>query len=253
MQGIGRRYALAAAVALAPSVWAFGPPFFTDDPVPVDLRHWEVYVATQYLHARDSVEGTAPHFELNYGAAPNVQVHLITPFAYAMSPGTPNQWGYGDTEFGVKYRFVEESKNMPQIGTFPLVELPTGDSSRGLGSGQTSFFIPIWMQKSWGEWSSYWGGGFWHNPGQGNRDHWFFGWQAQRQMTKSLAVGGEVFYQTADTVDGQNHTGFNVGAVYDFDEGHHLMLSLGSDIHGSALGTMYLAYQWTFGPKEKGE
>ncbi|MFI5385051.1 MAG: hypothetical protein ACHQ50_02930 [Fimbriimonadales bacterium] len=229
----------------------YGPPYFTDDPEPVDYQHWEFYVASQYLHTRDSVSGTAPHFELNYGAAPNLQIHLITPCAFSRQIGSPNQWGYGDTEVGLKYRFVQEGKSTPMVGIFPLVEVPTGNQSRSLGNGQAQFFFPAWIQKSWGDWSSYGGGGFWHNPGAGNRDYWFFGWQAQRQVTKALSLGGEVFYRTAPTVGGNNTTGFNLGAVYDFNEGHHLLFSLGSDIHGTSLGTMYVAYQLTFGPKEK--
>ena len=29
------------------------------------------------------------------------------------------------------------------MGTFPLLELPTGDSDKGLGAGQTRFFVPL--------------------------------------------------------------------------------------------------------------
>lgn len=32
------------------------------------------------------------------------------------------------------------------------------------------------------------------------------------------------------------HFELDYGAFIDFDEGHHLMMSLGSDIHGSSLG-----------------
>ncbi|HTQ10738.1 MAG TPA: hypothetical protein VMI31_11745 [Fimbriimonadaceae bacterium] len=231
----------------------YGPPYLTDDPEPVDFQHWEFYIATQYLHAHGDVNGTGPHFELNYGAAPNLQLHVITPMVYNMPVGGPRQYGYGDTEVGMKYRFLQEGKSVPMAGIFPLVEIPSGDQNRGLGNGGAQFFLPVWLQKSWGDWSSYGGGGFWHNPGAGNRDHWFFGIQAQKQTTKALALGAEIFYQTADTIDGQNHTGFNVGAVYDFNDGHHLLFSVGSDIHGPNLGTMYLAYQFTFGPHEKGK
>jgi hypothetical protein len=51
-------------------------------------------------------------------------------------------------------------------------------------------------------------------------------------------------------VGGTTHTGFNVGGIYDFDEGHHLLFSAGDDIHGSNRGMGYLAFQWTFGPHE---
>ena len=58
-------------------------------------------------------------------------------------------------------------------------------------------FIPIWLQKDFGDWTTYGGGGYWINPGPGNRNYWFAGWLLQRQVTKQLALGAEVFHQTA--------------------------------------------------------
>src|SRR6185437_163393 len=86
-----------------------GPPYFTDDPVPVDYRHWEFYVASQYARAGDGATMTLPHFEVNYGAAPDLQVHLITPFIRSVPTGGRTEYGYGDTELGAKYRFVQET------------------------------------------------------------------------------------------------------------------------------------------------
>jgi hypothetical protein len=33
--------------------------------------------------------------------------------------------GYTYTEFGVKYKFVDGSKNVPEIRGFPIIEIPT--------------------------------------------------------------------------------------------------------------------------------
>ncbi len=230
-----------------------GPPFITDDPEPVELHHWEVYLASQYNNDRDGVSGTAPHIEVNYGAAPELQLHIIAPFAYDHPHGAPMVYGFGDIELGAKYRFIKETRKRPQVGIFPLVELPSGNQSRGLGNGQAQFFLPIWIQKSWGPWTTYGGGGFWHNPGTGNRDYWFTGWLVQRQVTKKLVVGAELFHATSSAIGESDRTGFNIGLIYDFDEGHHLLFSAGDDIHGRNQGAMYLAYQITFGPHEKGE
>lgn len=228
-----------------------GPPYATDDPEPVEYHHWEAYVASQYFHDQAGIEGTLPHFEVNYGAAPNMQIHLIAPYAYSQADGSPRDSGFGDTEVGVKFRFQQETKGLPMAGIFPLVELPTGAASRGLGNGEAQFFLPLWLQKSWGKTTSYGGGGYWHNPGSGNRDYWFVGWQAQQQVTKALSVGGEIFHTTPKSDDDTSHTAFNLGLVYDFDDGHHFLFSAGKDLKGSNVGSMYVAYQWTFGPNAK--
>ena len=91
-------------VFLAPTLLA-GPPFVTDDPEPVDYQHWEFYIASQHTQTLDGWSGTAPHFELNYGVITNVQLHLIAPLAYDAPKNGSAQYGYGDTELGVKFRF----------------------------------------------------------------------------------------------------------------------------------------------------
>ena len=71
----------------------------------------------------------------------------------------------------------------------------------------------------------------------------------QRQVTDALAIGGEVFHQTADVVGGRDSSGFNLGAVYDFTENHHLLVSAGRGLQNAASAnelSYYLAYQLTF-------
>src|SRR5512135_125106 len=125
-----------------------GPPYTTDDPEPVPLHGWELYLsATRVVGASDRT-GDAPHVEVNYGAAPGLQLHAIVPLGWARPAGRPTTFGLGDVELGAKLRFVEESERRPQVGTFPLVELPTGDAGRGLGAGHVRAFLPVWLQKS---------------------------------------------------------------------------------------------------------
>jgi hypothetical protein len=228
-----------------------GPPFKTDDPEPVEYRNWEFYVATQYANDKDGVSGTAPHLELNYGVAPNIQLHLLVPAAFDKPRGGPTLYGLGDLELGVKYRFIQEGDYRPMVGTFPVFHLPTGDEKRGLGNGDPQLFLPIWLQKNWGPWTSYGGGGYWFNPGTDNKNYWYVGWLIQRDITKWLTVGGEIFHQTPPTRYGEYQTGYNVGAIINVTDNHHLIFSAGSDIHGPNLFSFYAAYQLTWGPKRK--
>jgi hypothetical protein len=237
---------LAVTVGLS---WA-GPPFVTDDPEPVDHKHGEFYFASQYAKDKDLTSGTAPQVELNYGVVPNIQLHLITPFVYAKPEGESMHRGYGDTEVGIKYRFVNNEDSRFMVGIFPLLELPSGDDDKGLGAGQTRVFVPLWLQKAWGPWQTYGGGGFWRNPGEGNKDYWLVGWQVQRTLSETLTIGMELFYNTRSVVDGKSRTGFNAGAIVNLTDDHHLLFSLGSDISGDNRLSAYIAYQYTFGPRE---
>jgi hypothetical protein len=132
-----------------------------------------------------------------------------------------------------------------------LVELPTGNENRGLGAGHVQVFLPIWAQKEFGDWTTYGGGGYWINQDtdRGDKNYWFFGWLLQRKVTDKLSVGGELFYQTANTADGVDSAGFNIGAIYDIDEHNHFLFSVGRGLlHASEtnLFSWYVARQFTY-------
>ncbi len=233
---------------LAVPAWA-GPPFFTDDPEPVEHLHWEVYLATQWAHDKESgTSATLPHAEVNYGVLPDTQLHLIVPAAYSNPHDAAAQYGLGDIELGVKYRFIHEDEKgwRPQVGIFPIVDLPTGDSSRELGEGRARIFFPVWLQKSWGPWTTYGGGGYWYHPGKDNKNYWFAGWLLQRDLSEALTLGAEIFNSSPQAKGESDETGFNVGGILNLSDEHHILFSAGRDIKGPTTLFAYLAFQWTF-------
>lgn len=148
-------YRLCVVVSCFVASVAFaGPPFKTDDPQPVDYLHWEFYVASMQQFGTSETGATCPHFEVNYGIVPDVQVHLVAPLGYVHTvEGT--HYGYSDTEIGVKYRLLQETETLPQIGVFPMIEIPTGNENKQLGTGKVQAYIPAWVQKSWGKLLSF--------------------------------------------------------------------------------------------------
>lgn len=240
---------LATAVALRARDAAAGPPYATDDPEPVEHRHWELYVASQSAKGADGWSVTAPHVEVNYGLAPDLQLHVIVPMTVVSPTDGPKHYGLADTELGAKLRFVHESKYVPQVGTFPFVELPTGSKERGLGNGSPEVFVLLWIQKSLGAWTSYGGGGYWLHPGVGNRNWWFFGWQLQRRLVDEVTIGVELFHSTAQADEASAETRFNVGAQLNLSDSHHVLLSASRGLTGPNTFQGYVAYQITVGPK----
>lgn len=233
------RLILAWAVLCGSPVLA-GPPFVTDDPEPADYQHFEINLAVQGSVVRGSRNANLPNLDINYGALPGLQLHVGLTAPFQSASGSGADYGYGDTEFGLKYRFIEEDEEgwQPQLAVYPNIDLPTGDASRGLGSGHTKIFLPIWVQKSFGEWQSFGGGGYWLNQqGRQDRNYWFFGWALLRKFSDQWTLGGELFHQTADLThsptqggDGlsaRDSSGFNLGGYYTLDEDHHIMLTLG--------------------------
>jgi hypothetical protein len=165
-----------------------GPPFRTDDPEPVDYQHFELYMFSQGSKTANGWSGFLPAFEGNYGALPNLQLHVIIPQGYTAPDGGRTDLALGDIELGAKYRFITPGEDdwYPQIATFPLVEVPTGNQKLGFSTGHVQVFLPVWLQKDFGPWTVYGGGGYWINPGYGNKNYGFTGVALWRKVTEQL-------------------------------------------------------------------
>jgi len=224
-----------------------GPPFLSDDPEPVDLHHWELYVFGEGDRTMDANSISGPAVELNYGIAPNTQLHLVAPIANSSSAGSGWTSGYGDTEVGVKYRLLDETDSRPQVGIFPMAEMATGSSTRGLGNGLAWYRLPVWVQKSRGAWTTYGGGGVALNSARGQRDHGFAGWLVQRDIGRHLTLGMELFRQGAGTTGGRSSTVANAGGYLKFTDNFNLLFSAGRSVSGERHTLWYLGLYWTGG------
>ena len=236
-----------ALAALATSANA-GPPYMTDDPEPPPFGHYEAVLFTTGLEADGSAAGALPAMELNYGGFPDTQLHVMLPLGFA-SGGQGLKFGSADAELGVKYRFLEENEQgwQPQVATYPQIEIPLAPATNGFASRSVDVFLPLWVQKDFdAKWTVDAGGGAWINPGE--RNYWFTGVLLQRKLTDMLVAGAEIFYQTSNAEGSVALTGFNLGAIYDFDEHHHLLLSAGrglQNVTATDQFTWYLGFEFT--------
>ncbi len=247
--------AILAAGLLASSEAALaGPPFMTDEPEPLETGHSEAYLFSTYDKGPDGKQTQLPAFEFNHSPYDDVHLHLLVPYANLYPVGADQQHGIGDVEVGVKYRFVHETEDHPQIGIFPMIELPTGNKDKGLGNGRTWWTLPVWIQKSWGDWTTYGGGGRGFNSAPDMRNYNFGGWLLQRKVTDSLILGGELFTQGAMTQDGQRATYFNLGGYYNDIKACgncSLLFRTGHTISGDSHAGAYLGLYWEWGGKGK--
>ena len=228
-----------------------GPPYITDDPEPEELHKWEINLATQDFRQGGSWSGNALHADIAYGLLPDLELNLLAPFSYEAPRHETGHLGYGDTQLGFKYRLLAEKGPLPEVGFAPFVVLPTGDHDLGIGNGKAQLFLPLWLQKTFGSWTSYGGGGYFFNPGDAeNRDYWFVGLVIQRKMSESFNLGMEIFRKTADTRDGSAQTVLNIGATLDLSEHYHLLASAGHSVEGPSQFFGYLAFQITLGGEE---
>ena len=224
-----------------------GPPFQTDDPEPTGYRQWEIYVFGKYRNGPATASGALPALELNYGLMPNVQVSFTSPLAFAHLPQNGTRFGYGDTDFGVKVRFLQETEASPQVSFYPSVSIPTGQGP--LGAGAVSTYLPLWAEKSWGKWMAHGGAGWLHPTGAGSRNSLFSGVVVLDQTSDRLAIGGELFHQTAQTLSATATTGFNVGVIAAAGSTHNVLFSIGRGLGAKPSLTAYGAYELELGQR----
>jgi hypothetical protein len=237
----------ALLVLLAASAAEAGPPFLTDDPEPVPLKDWELYLFATVDSSPGETAGQLPAVELNWGAAPELQLHLILPVAFSSGRGATVA-GPGDATLGFKYRFVREGPGTPQVGIFPAATLPNGSADRGLGAGAVTVQLPIWVQRSFGPWTTYGGGGYTFNHGRGGRDVPFAGWLLQRELSERLTLGGELYAMGRSADDTPATTLVNAGGIASLGCGWSLLFSLGQSVAGERNRVGYLAFYSTWGP-----
>ncbi len=213
---------LAALISSSPAY--AGPPFLTDDPEPTDLGHWEIYAPLADTSGRGRAFDGGVGAELNYGAAPNLQLTLGLPLSYTHGA---SGWrlGRGDLEASAKYRFYHSEAVGLSIAAFPGVTIPT--AGRGLGAGKLTAFLPVWVQKDIRSWSIFGGGGYAINPGSGNRDYWTGGVAATRAFSKRLLLGLEADRQGSDTVGGHRSTSLGMGFIHNLRAPFRVLASAG--------------------------
>ncbi len=244
-------------------LWAQGPPYQTDDPVPVDLHHYEFYIFGGVDGTPAEIDSTGPAFEFNWGAIPRVQLHAILPWGgvfpsnnpvYLPGGTGPSAFGLTDMELGVKLAIIKETKHVPQIGTFTMFEIPTGSYDKGLGVGKVWYKLPVWLQKNYGKWLFDGGGGYQVVPQANYRDFPYTGWLVKRELNERLELGAELFahgregFAAAQT---ERSAMIDVGGYYHFkhNPNEQFLFCYGHSIAGQTENYAYAGMYWTWGGK----
>ncbi len=137
-------------LVLIVSITAAQQPFVIDDADTTTRSHFHFEFSNEFdLLQRSSYpsrkQNTAD-FELDYGLFDRVETGIESPLLTILNAdGTTPQTvsGIGDTNLSLKYNFLRERENsrQPALAIAFNLELPTGDTSRNLGSGLEDFYM----------------------------------------------------------------------------------------------------------------
>ena len=239
MVGLCRLLAFPAALLTLSLGAMAGPPFITDDPEPTDYGHYEIYAFAQGSAAQDGAD-SAFGIDFNYGALPNLQLTAVFPIELDRPAKGAIVAGLGNIELAAKYKFLHHEDIGWDVAVFPRLLLPSGSAE--VGEKHFALLLPVWIGRSWGDWSTFGGGGCVINRSSGSQDYCLMGWALMRQILPNLSVGAEVVHQGADSKGGRVSTGIGGGLIYDLNENVHLLAYAGPGLQNAADTGRYTWY-----------
>ena len=225
-----RRLGTAVLIGLAQPALA-GPPYVSDDPEPTDYQHYEIYTFSDGTAVRGGLSGEAG-IDVNYGAAPNLQLTATVPEGFGTEIPGSTAVGLGNIELAAKYRFLRQDTFGWDVSVFPRVFLPS--SSGAVGDTDASLLLPVWVQKDWGGgWSTFGGGGCVLST-HSSQDFCLAGLVVTRQILPKLQLGVELFHETANPgttpvssslaeLGTPASSSIGIGVIYDLSEHYHLL------------------------------
>ena len=212
---------------LLPAAFAQGgPPLITDDPGTPGNKHWEINTAFTQTRLVSGVSYEFPHLDLNYGYGENLQLKFEGPFTIFNGNNGDNFTTPGYYEWGVKWRFQDESKSRPAISTYPQVFFVGNERLAQLGiiDPGIDVFLPVEVMRTFGKFQLDGEAGIMIR--QFDQPEYWSGICAEYDLTKSFAFLGEI--HLVDTAAfGQDQIIWNLGFKKDLSENQSLLFSAG--------------------------
>jgi hypothetical protein len=169
-----------------------GPPLITDDPDTPGPGYWEINLAGIVEKARPDRRLEAPLADINYGLGPRIQLKFEIPWLNVRETGEPVQAGLGNSNVGVKWRFLGEEGQRIAWATYPQLEVNTGRAmaENGFVNDGSQFLLPteLTIQLSRFEINGEVG----RNFVQKGDDGWIFGLATEIEFDGGFELVGEL-------------------------------------------------------------
>ena len=205
--------------------------------------YFDVY-ATDFHDSHDTLI-QLPESYIYYGLIENVTLYAVPRMTFNKPDGVSSKYDLGDTDLGVEYRFYHDDAESLDIAFFPVVTMPTGDRNRDLGNGKVWSQWPLWLQKSWNDWTVYTGGGYAFNSEKDAHDFPFGGLTLQKDfVSQNFGLALEIWSQGSPYIDDGGFTILDASVGYNFTQNFAIVLTGGQSIAGADNTIGYLAFYW---------
>jgi len=223
-----------------------GPPMVTDDPDTPGDGHWEINIAAQGSHRRDSRRDLAlPDADINYGWGEHLQLKLDLPWAAVREADQATRSGLGAVNVGVKWRFIDAADSGYAMATYPqlLSSWSNASTRRELAPEHQEFLLPLELSTQVGEFNL--DGEVGHNFVQHESGNWIAG----GIVAHACGAERECMLELRTTVAAhETQTLLNAGMHWRLGESLTLLGSLGREFGrrgaDQQTATFYLGLQW---------
>jgi hypothetical protein len=170
-----------------------GPPYYTNDPGTPGNLNWEINLGYMpFFYSNQSVSHT-PDVDINFGVGDRIQLTYENAWLRVQNPGSSTKFGVGQSNPGVKWRFLDGGENGLSISIFPQFFLnnPNDAVRRGITAPSDSFLMPIEFTKKLGPVDVDFEAGyqFFHK----GPDGWLTGLVIGHDVTPKLEVDAELY------------------------------------------------------------
>ncbi|TWI11511.1 hypothetical protein IP93_01407 [Lysobacter ruishenii] len=214
---------------------AAGPPLITDDPgTPGDGR-WEINLPITLEQTRDERIFEAPLLDINYGLGERTQLKFEVPWLVVDRRDNGTTDGLGNSEIGIKHRFLDEDRHGVSMSIYPQLEFnnPTSSDERGLVDEGMRFKLPVQMTRSAGPFEWYLEAGY--EFVEASEDQWLYGVATSYRVHGQLELLAEVAGVASQDFDDEALV-FNIGTKIGINDHLNLLLSAGRSFRGSSSG-----------------
>lgn len=228
-----------------------GPPLITNDPGTPGPNSWEINVGLIPDLQQNQRSFHAPDLDINYGVGKRIQLTYEVAWLLETVDPNPMKAGLGQSQLGVKWRFLDNGEGRFQMSLFPQISINNPDRAvqRGLVPRGWSLILPIEMSKKLGPIDVDFEVGY--NVNHFGPNGWITGLALGHQMTKRLELIGELY--SLGTVDGAMHQEtWDFGGRYTLHPSFILLFMSGRSFSGPSSGQpQYIGYfgmQFLFPP-----
>jgi hypothetical protein len=215
-----------------------GPPYYTNDPgTPGDLN-WEINVGYMPFYYSDQSISHTPDLDINFGVGERIQLTYENAWLRVQNPSSRVEYGLGQSNPGVKWRFYDAGESGLSISTFPQFFLnnPNDAVRRGITPASEAFLLPVEFSRKFGPVDVNFETGFQfvHKGSDGA----LIGLVVGHDFTPKLEGDAEFYYQGTFRPS-ENQPTIDVGARYKIRPSTILLLMAGRSLEAARSNQSY--------------